>query len=68
MPLPPECVIPLETGCELRSPAHPHPCEYVRIVDPVVGEVAYWDHEEWARDPQGVMGAIIGAMNSKDED
>jgi hypothetical protein len=65
---PPECVINLETGCELRCPAHPDPCEYVRIVDPMVGEVAYWDSAEWAEDPMGVMGAIIGAMSSESED
>jgi hypothetical protein len=57
-----ECVVELPTGCELRTPAHPEPCEYVRIVDPMAGEVAYWDCAEWQEDPQGVMGAIVGAM------
>lgn len=61
---PPETVTPLETGSELRCPAYPHPCEYVRIVDPMVGEVAYWDQQEWADDPMGV----IGSMNSVDEE
>ena len=61
-------MVKLETGCELRSPAYPEPCGYVRIVDPMVGEVAYWDAAEWKEDPEGVMGAILGAMSSKSED
>lgn len=59
---PPEYVIPLETGNEIRCPAFPEPCYYVRLVDPMVGEVAYWDANEWAEDPEGVMGAILGSM------
>lgn len=27
-------------------------------------EVLYWNSDEWAEDPQGVMGAIFGALNS----
>jgi hypothetical protein len=26
-------------------------------------EVAYWSCDEWAEDPQLVMGAILGAAN-----
>jgi len=68
MPSSNETKIPLETGAELRCPSYPEPCAYVRIVDPIVGEVAYWDSQEWAEDPEGVMGAILGAMNSRNED
>lgn len=65
---PPECIINLETGNTLRCPTYPDPCEYVRIVDPFDNEVAYWDQHEWASDPMGVMGAIIGSINSVNED
>ena len=63
-----ECVVELPTGCQLRAPADPDPCDYVRLVDPVVGEVAYWDSAEWAEDPKGVMGAIVGALVSESGD
>jgi len=64
----PEHIVRLETGCEIRCPAHPAPCSYVRIVDPVVGEVVYWDSAEWQEDPEGVMGAIMGAIAGPCED
>jgi len=65
---PPECVVNLETGNTLRCPAYPKACVYVRIVDPFGNEVAYWHSDEWHEDPEGVMGAIIGSMNSVNED
>lgn len=50
------------TAREVRSPAFPEPCSYVRVT---VGglEVAYWTFDEWAQDPQVVMGAILGASS-----
>lgn len=63
-----ECVVKLPTGHELRTPAHPKPCVYVRIVDSVGNERVYWDSLEWQEDPEGVMGAIVGAMKGDDSD
>ena len=47
----------------LRVPSHPDTCSYVRITDEG-REVAYWDSAEWQEDPEGVMGAIVGALRS----
>lgn len=47
---------------QIRTPAHPSECDYVRVV--VDGlEIAYWSSDEWADDPMTVMGAIFGAAN-----
>lgn len=35
--------------------------QYVRICDSQGKELYYWDAQEWADEPQNVMGAIIGA-------
>ena len=47
----------------IKVPSHPDGCSYIRILDQG-REVAYWDAEEWAEDPEGVMGAIMGALRS----
>lgn len=55
-----EAVIALPNGQELRCPAFPAPCDYVRIT--ANGEeLLYWDCAEWGLDPRGAMGAIFGA-------
>lgn len=56
-----ECVLAgVGSGRELRCPAYPEECTYVRIV--VDGlEIAYWIEDEWRDAPAEVMGAIIGA-------
>jgi hypothetical protein len=54
-----ECVLPLVNGREIRCPAYPEPCTYVRIVD-CGYELAYWVSDEWGSDPMEVMGAILG--------
>lgn len=36
--------------------------EYVRITRPGGTELVYWDQQEFADDPEGVMGALFGAM------
>ena len=64
MSLGPETSVALTGGGELRAPAHPKECTYVRVVGSDFREVAYWDCAEWEEDPVGVMGAIIGAMKS----
>ena len=58
----PESVILAVHGCEVRVPAAPLPCEYVRIVDVRRREILYWDVMEWREDPVGVMGAILAAI------
>jgi hypothetical protein len=58
-----ETVIALPNGQELRCPAYPAACDYVRIT--ANGEeLLYWDCAEWGLDPRGVMGAIFGAAIS----
>lgn len=60
-----ECIIDI-TGSyrQIRSPAHPNACSYVRVlVDGL--EIAYWVDDEWRDDPSGVMGAILGAAAGK---
>ena len=46
--------------------ANPGGTSYVRILNScnVDNEIVYWDSEEWAEDPKGVMGAIMGALCS----
>jgi hypothetical protein len=62
-----EAVIALPNGQELRCPAFPAPCEYVRIT--ANGEeLLYWDCAEWGLDPRGVMGAIFGAAVGRAQD
>lgn len=49
----------------LCFPKFPESCSYVRIVNrQSLLEIAYWVCDEWAEDPQDVMGAIIGALCS----
>lgn len=51
---------------EVRVPAYPTECEYVRVVhnrgEGNVIEKAYWDSDEWQESPAEVMGAIMGAI------
>lgn len=56
-----ECVIATVGSVrEIRCPAHPAECDYVRItVDGM--EIAYWSSDEWGEAPAEVMGAILGA-------
>lgn len=37
---------------------------YVRLIDENEEELVYWDQAEWREDPIGVMGAIMGAIQS----
>jgi hypothetical protein len=56
-----ECVLSTrEAGRELRCPAFPLECSYVRVVIDGL-ELAYWVEDEWRDDPAVVMGAIFGA-------
>lgn len=60
-----ECVLDmLGSQRQIRTPAHPAECDYVRIV--VDGyEIAYWVADEWSEAPASVMGAIIGAAKGR---
>lgn len=74
---------PLDNGAvniyEVRTPRHPIPCDYVRLVcmkqersaphgfgspAPREIELIYWDAEEWREAPVEVMGAIMGAIKT----
>lgn len=57
-----EVVVQLASGWSLRSGGEDYTSgDYVRLVTPEGTEHAYWDHAEWAREPQLVMGAIINS-------
>ena len=47
-------------GIELRCPAFPAPCSYVRIVRDGV-QVAFYEAAEWQRSPDDVMQVLLAA-------
>lgn len=55
-----ECILRTPSGRELRCPAHPEPCHYVRVCEGGF-EIAYWNMDELREDPEEVMAAIMGA-------
>lgn len=56
-----ECVIDvLGSHRQIRCPAHPEPCSYVRVVADGL-ELAYWVDDEWRNAPAEVLGALLGA-------
>lgn len=55
-----ECVIATHSGRELRSPADPQSCDYLRVTQHGF-ELAYWTSDEWREDPE-VLGAIMGCL------
>jgi hypothetical protein len=57
-----ETVIPLADGKRLCCPAHPIPCEYVRVTSSAGQALAYWSHTEWQAAPTEVIGALCGAL------
>lgn len=60
-----ECVIQLTgTARELRCPAYPGECDYVRVVADGL-EIAYWVSDDWQKAPTEVMGALIGALAAR---
>lgn len=54
-----ESVITTPDGRQIRCPAYPEECSYVRVVD-FGFELAYWVCDEWSQTPEDVMGAIMG--------
>lgn len=59
-----ESVLTLSDGKRLICPAYPDPCAYVRIEDRYERELLYWEWNEWADDPMGVIGALFGALKT----
>jgi hypothetical protein len=57
-----ETIITLTNGREMRCPAYPEECDYVRITQSGY-ELAYWTNEEWEESPKEVMGAIMGCAH-----
>jgi len=57
-----EAELRAHTGFALRYDATTSTCDYVRTVDPLGREIAYWVADEWKEDPALVMGAILGSL------
>ena len=58
-----ETIVLLADGRQLRFPAYPESCSYIRVM--FEGrEITYWNSEEWKEDPEDVMGAIMGVLRS----
>ena len=60
-----ECWISTPGGGHIAfqsAKTNPKGTTFVRLVDVVGKEVAYWDSLEWKEDPVGVMGAVMGAV------
>lgn len=60
----PETSIPLANGRVICVPAYPEECSYVRIVQGA-HEIGYWDADEFADDPRGALGAVMGLAHGK---
>ena len=57
-----ECVVTTHSGREIRSPAFPDPCDYIRITQHGF-ELAFWTSSEWKESPEEVIGVIMGALH-----
>lgn len=59
-----ECRIKVGSGflAFQTTKIHPGGTDYVSVRNADNVEIAYWDAAEWAEDPKGVMGAIMGAL------
>ena len=61
-----ECHMMTCSGFYLVFPSaevEPGGASYVRFIDHNGGEIAYWVCDEWAEEPEYVMGAILGTMS-----
>lgn len=59
-----EYIVWLANGYSIRTDSYDDNeagSSYVRVVNDVGHEVAYWVYDEWEEDPQLVMGAILGS-------
>lgn len=62
-----EMVLILQNGNMLACESYdmnPVGTSYIRIFNVLGEEIGYWISDEWAENPQLVMGAIMGAANS----
>jgi len=62
-----KAVLRLANGRQLRCPAHPQECSYVRVVDQG-HELAYWNSDEWRNAPEEVIGALLGCAMGGPQD
>ncbi len=65
-PLGKELVIALPNTCTLRcgEGTEQQWGGYVRVCDPAGEELLYWDVQEWAEQPENIMGVIFSAATS----
>lgn len=61
-----ECVILTHSGRELRTPALPESCSYIRVTQQGF-ELAYWNSDEITESSEDVIGALIGALKNNVE-
>jgi hypothetical protein len=62
-----EIAVKTQAGEYLVFPSYaqnPQGVDYVRFIDKQGNELAYWNSDEWAEDPELVMGAIMGALQN----
>lgn len=51
---------------QVRTPAHPESCSYIRIVEVKnerERERVYWDEDEFGEDPADTLGALMGLLS-----
>jgi hypothetical protein len=61
-----ECVSETTAGLEVRCPAWPQPCTYVRVCQAGF-EIGYWLSDQWRDQPEEVAGAIFGTLAQADD-
>jgi hypothetical protein len=53
-----ECVIQMANGRNLRTPAYPAPCSYIRV-EHEGHELGYWTSQQWEADAEVVRSGIL---------
>jgi len=65
---PDECVVPTVNGQAVVFPSYAKNeagCDYIRFINlKDQGEMLYYTKDEWAEEPELVMGCIMGAIQS----
>ena len=65
-----ECVIELKNGlllCTDTAEDNPAGSSYIRVCNKRGKELAYWISDEWRDEPEFVIGALMGLLNSGGE-